>query len=316
MHTRFVTLALLALLARGARGDEFDRLEGRTLTALPTSSDSHARTALSFEDLGHLPRVLEGVRTGLLVVQTESGNLSAVLASGALRKPARTGGEPIPVVVLERFATFEVPGAVRRLAAGRNVLLFDTFEFDLETGQIVPEGQGGDVRFRNGGESGPRLEPVGAARLWTVERPLPVTPVGGQGPSPGRVVLPGDFAGRYHLDANGQWTGLLELEVGQRDVVTGRFRSDQTGQAYPVTGQAAFEAPNRIVFAVELPRTRLEFDGRLWSEGKGAMAGTVRLSNRDYGYFATREGQGLPSDPPGSTPTSDPAVAKPGPQAP
>jgi hypothetical protein len=108
-------------------------------------------------------------------------------------------------------------------------------------------------------------------------------------PSPGKTVVPADFAGSYHLDANGQWSGRLELKVDDASAVTGRFRSDQTGNSYAVTGRAAFETPHRIVFSIELPRSRLEFDGRLWTEGKHAIAGTVQLLNRDYGFYAVRD---------------------------
>src|SRR5204863_78764 len=68
------------------------------------------------------------------------------------------------------------------------------------------------------------------------------------------------------------------------------FRSDQTGTAYKVTGQVPPDTPNKILFSVQLPRARLEFDGRLWTDGKGAMAGTVSLSDREFGFFALREG--------------------------
>jgi hypothetical protein len=73
-------------------------------------------------------------------------------------------------------------------------------------------------------------------------------------------------------------------------VITGRLRSDQTGQSYPVTGQVAADHPEHVQFDVQLPRSRQEFDGYLWTEGKGAIAGTLRLLEREYGFFAIRDG--------------------------
>jgi hypothetical protein len=43
-------------------------------------------------------------------------------------------------------------------------------------------------------------------------------------------------------------------------------------------------------FAVEMPRVKLQFEGRLWTDGKGAMAGTGTMLDRTFGFFAIREG--------------------------
>jgi hypothetical protein len=42
--------------------------------------------------------------------------------------------------------------------------------------------------------------------------------------------------------------------------------------------------------AVKFPRSRGDFEGYLWTEGKGAMAGTFRLLDKTFGFFAVREG--------------------------
>ncbi len=289
--SRLTGFWLLLVVSVAARADDFERLEGKTLAEVAASPALETRARLTYADIGSLPRVLEAVRSTLILVKTEDGNLAPVLVDAALRKAKTLGETPRPVVVLARYATFEGPTASNRMAAGGNVVLFDGFEFDLDTGQVVPAGQGGDLAFRAGGdEVGPGLEPVGSARMWSFTRPpLDAVPAAAGTLSPGRQVVPGDFSGRYRVEANGQWSGLLELVVGERNVVTGRFRSDETGNAYAVTGQAAFEEPHRVLFAVELPRSRLEFDGRLWTEGKGALAGTVNLLGRDYGFYAVRE---------------------------
>lgn len=102
--------------------------------------------------------------------------------------------------------------------------------------------------------------------------------------------MPGDFAGRYRLFANGQWSGTLDLKVAAKGVVSGLFRSDQSGTTYPVKGQVSTNPPNKVEFAVEFPRSKQEYEGLLWVEGKGAMAGTTTLLDRAFGFFALREG--------------------------
>src|SRR4029077_16521256 len=98
------------------------------------------------------------------------------------------------------------------------------------------------------------------------------------------------FNGRYRLFANGQWSGMLTLQVAGDRTVTGRFRSDLNGTAYPVEGQVAADVPQKITFTVKYPRTKQEFEGLLWTEGKGAMAGTLTMLGRGFGFFAVREG--------------------------
>jgi hypothetical protein len=47
---------------------------------------------------------------------------------------------------------------------------------------------------------------------------------------------------------------------------------------------------NKLTLAVKFPRSRGEFEGYLWTDGKGAIAGTFRLNDRPFGFFAVREG--------------------------
>jgi hypothetical protein len=125
--------------------------------------------------------------------------------------------------------------------------------------------------------------------------------------TPGRAVRPGDFQGRFHLVADGQWSGLLELVVAGDGSISGRFRSEQTGGSYKVVGDLAADAPNRITFSVDFPRSRIEFDGRLWTEGKGAIAGTATLLDRTYGFVALREGGHLAAEGPNAVKLDAPA---------
>ncbi|MBX6312858.1 MAG: biopolymer transporter ExbD [Isosphaeraceae bacterium] len=289
---RLRTLALVLSLAATALADDFDRLEGPILAGIPASGDAQAHEQLTLAELGNLPSILPGLREPLLIAMTDQGNIARLIAIPAFRKPQGGQGEPIPILVLERFATFEGGPATTRLARGRDLILFDGFFFDLDSGQVVPEGQGGDLRFLAQGEQGPRLVAVGKAKLYTLSKsPFPSPAAAPRArPSTRGQVRPEDFAGRYHLFADGRWSGVLDLKVGERGVVTGRFRSDQTGASYPVTGHVAEGAPHQIRFAAQFPRSKLEFVGYLWTEGQGAMAGSATLLDHELGFFALREG--------------------------
>jgi hypothetical protein len=273
-----------------ALADDFDRLDGAALTSIPGRSDAKPHDRLTLAELGALPNLVRGVHSGLIVIKTDQGNLARVLAAPALRKPLQGEAEPVPVLLLERFATFETPRATTRLARGQDLMLFDGFRFDLDSGQVVPEGQGGDLQFLTSKPEGPRVESIGGAKMYTISS-SPIPPAErGTGPSPGREVRASDFNGHYRLFANGQWSGMLELKVDAEGVVGGSFRSDLQGTAYPVKGQVAADLPRRIQFTVKYPRSQHDFDGYLWTEGKGAMAGTVTLLDHPYGFFALREG--------------------------
>ena len=291
MRRQLAAIAALSALAAPAVADDFDRLQGRLLEAIAELPENDARDRLSLEDLSALPNILEGVRSPVLIVRTDQGNPCRLIAAPGFRPPPTASGnidaEPAPILILERFATFEAGGgtAPDRLASDDNVILFDGFRYDLDTGQVVPEGQGGDLVFKVDDAKGPLLEPIGSARLFTLAEPPPF-PENSEGPSPGPVA-PDDYDGRFELHADGTLSGLLELTIDGR-VVTGRFRSDESGRSFEVLGTVDAEPEPSIRFAILFPRTRHEFNGRLFSEGKAAMAGTVVMTDRERGFYAVR----------------------------
>ncbi|HEV3168648.1 MAG TPA: biopolymer transporter ExbD [Isosphaeraceae bacterium] len=273
-----------------ARADEFDSLEGQALASVPDRKGATPHARLTLAELGNLPPVLRGTRSGLVVVRTEQGNLARLLMVPAFRKPPGGQGEPIPVISVERFATYEAGKATTRPARGVDLLLFDGFQLDLDSGQVVPDGQGGDLQFLATGEGGPRVVALKGTTMYTLtDSPVPLATTL-PGPSAGRAVLPGDFAGRYRLFANGNTSGTLELSVDAKGAVTGQFRSDLNGAFYPVSGQVATDVPQKVTFRVTYPRSTNDFEGYLWTDGKGAMAGTVVMVEHPHGFFAIREG--------------------------
>ncbi len=235
------------------------------------------------------------MRSALVIVKTDEGNLAKLLVSPGLRK-GKPGAKPsplVPVLVVERFETLEATGYWSFKARGKEVVLFGEFPFDLDSGQVVPEGMGGDIVFTSAGGKGPRLVGLGESRISTFDRPVLPPAVAPGRPSSGRVVEAGDFTGSYHLIANGQWSGALEIQVKEGGEVTGRFRSDLNGSVYPVNGKIAAGKPQRVGFTIQFPRAEQVYDGLLWTEGKNVFAGTFTMLERPYSFVAVRDGAPL-----------------------
>ena len=283
-------LGLCGLAAPFAWGDEFERIEGEALAGVPRSKEATAQTELTVGAIDALPNLLRESRSALLVATTDQGNFTRMLVVPALRRAPGGARPPVPVLLIERYDTFDAGNLGTRLARGKDLILFSGFEIDLDTGQVVPEDQGGDLQFRTSGDGAPRLVVLGKAKLYTLAKAPLLESAATARPSVGRSVLPGDFAGRYRLFANGQWSGTLDLKVDDGGGVSGRFRSDLNGAGYPVSGQVAPDVPHRVAFRVKYPRTQQDYEGYLWSEGKGAMAGTLTMLDHVYGFFAIREG--------------------------
>ena len=291
MKIRVAALALsMALSAvHVAEAGEFDLYEGDVLVRVAQADGVARQASLSLQALDALPTVLSDTRAAFFVVKTGQGNYARVLATPALRKPAEEGGPPISVLVLDRFDTFEPGKSGSRLARGAALILFDGMPIDLDSGQVVPAGQGGDLEFRKRGDGGPVLKALGKSVILTLSRPLAKAPAA-TGPSAGKEVLPGDFGGRYRLFADGRWSGLLELHVAPDRQLTGRFRSEANGTSYAVAGQVSAESPQQATFTVKFPNTEQEYHAYLWTGGKNVLAGSFTMTDRTYGFFAPREG--------------------------
>jgi biopolymer transport protein ExbD len=287
-----ITLFLLLIPScpTPSQADDFDRLNGHTLARL--SRDSHARSspALSFRDLEALPRVLRDARSALLLVKTDQGNLGRMLVSPGFRKTPGAIVKLVPVLVVERFETFD---------AGS----FGGFRLDLDTGQVVPDGLGGDLLFNARGDEDGSLAVIPPAKLSTLDK-VPALPTPPSGlPSRGLTVVPADFSGRFQLSVNGQSAARLELAVDPAGAVSGTFQSESSGSVYPVSGNVDAQAPQKLGFSVKFPRSRQDFTGLLWSEGKNVLAGTASMLNRELSFIALREGAELRLAPDAVAPT-------------
>lgn len=282
---RFLILATTALGA--AHADDFDDLEGPTIISLADAATKPHRS-LSMESVVALPRVLRDSRAPLLIIKTDQGNLARVLISPGLRKSGGSDGKTTPVALVERFDTFELPGGNNRIASGRDVILFDGFGFDFDIGQVVPQGQGADIQFSAKGKAG-EIGAAADARIFTLQKPLESL-TDRNHPPRGRPVQPSDFSGRYRFVANGQWSGVLDLNADAAGAISGRFRSDSTGTSYRVTGEIGKRGSNAVDFTIQFPRSTMSVEAWLWTEGKAAMSGTATFLDRPYGFVAVRSG--------------------------
>ena len=140
-------------LATAASGDEFGRLEGPVLFDLASgaAADAHAAIDRSVSSR-RLPQVLRDERAALVIAKTDSGNLAKMLVSPGFRKlkPSEKDGPLVPVLVIERFETIDAGDRRSFKARGKDLTLFDGFQFDLDAGQVVPAGLGGDIVFVSG----------------------------------------------------------------------------------------------------------------------------------------------------------------------
>ncbi|WP_165230525.1 ExbD/TolR family protein [Aquisphaera insulae] len=287
--------AIVGLPLPAAIGDEFDRLDGGVLTTLLRDTKTRTTRSLGFRDMEALPAILRDSRSPLIVVKTDEGNPARLLIAPGFHKRKDAKGGLVPVLVIERFETFEGGGGAR-VARGRDLTLFPGFRLDLDSGRIVPEGLGGDLLFTARGEDDGSLAPIEPALLAIPEsRPGPPA-TAAAGPSAGKVVVPSDFAGKYRLVADGQWSGELTLQVEPAGAVSGSFLSDGTGSESPVSGKVEADGRPVVSFSIQFPRARQDFTGRLWSDGKNVLAGLFTMGHHESSFVAVREGANAPSD--------------------
>jgi hypothetical protein len=299
-----LVLAIRCILWIGdqsARGDEFDRIDGEVLRSCLRTSGTRTHAALGFRELEALPSVLRDSRSALFLIKTDQGNLARLLVSPGFRKrpspdnPPGPGlrGSHVPLLFVERFEVFDGANPSSRLVRGKDLMLFGGFQVDLDTGQVVPEGLGGDLLFTARGQDEGVVQGVGRVRLATLERP-PVLPPPAQGtPSGGRTVRPADVAGRFRLLANGQWSGRLDLAVDGSGGISGRFLSDASGSAFPVIGKLDPASSRKVQFSIQFPRTKQDYQGILWTEGKHVITGRMSMLDQDFGFLAIRDGYRL-----------------------
>ena len=185
-------------LTPAGRGDEFGRLVGPPLFDLVQRADAHGQTKLSIRAIEALPEVLRGERSAFVIVITDQGNMAKLLLSSGMRKRQGEGGKSdlVPVITMDRFETIDAGDRMSFKARGRDVILFVGFAFDLDSGQVVPEGFGGDIRLDRGRAQwsrppGPRDEQTLHLRQTAARRGIRTGPaIQRQGRAPDRFQWP------------------------------------------------------------------------------------------------------------------------------
>jgi hypothetical protein len=297
----------VALLAGPiGRADHFDDHGLKALQEVEKRSDARKLTRLSLGDLAGLPKVVQGApQSVLLVVRTDERNWSKLLvrAGGIRRKGA---AQPQSFLHIERLVTFSANPKRGVLADKRDVYLFDGFGIDLDIGQIVKKGDGDDLSFDAGpaAAKGPASEAMmeeGAQRwgplkgtvsasagvdLFAPTAPLvPASKASGRAKS-GGAVSPADYAGKYRLDVDGRFTGVLQLR-SEGGRLLGTFASDQTGAIYEASGAAGAPA-HHAELTINFPRTEMKLDARLFTRSRTRIAGTATMEENSFGFVADR----------------------------
>ncbi len=242
-------------------------------------------TEMSSGQAARLKRLGPGIVSPCVVVQTDSGAWTKALLSWGFRKAEP---KPIPVLLIERYVTYDRDRRNVAVARGKDVMLFPGFQFDFDIGQVVPAGVGGDVAF----DAKRRLIGLEGAKLYGLNGPT--LPPAGAGekydPNDHVGVKPADFAGNWRVDADGRWKGVWQISIDDEGNVQGQYLSDETQSTFPLRGKiASTELPHRLVFEVEFAAATQRYEMYIWTTDKSAMAGTTTLIDRKFGVYAVRE---------------------------
>ena len=164
-------------------------------------------------------------------------------------------------------------------------MLFPGFAYNFDIGQVVPEGQGEDIKC--GADA--LLEVVEPTKMFALNGSALPEPTASAQPAPAarEEVFPSDFAGKWRVRIDGRWEGRWDLKVDERRIF-GKFISDGTQSEYEINGRIAGLAHN-LKMDIELANTSQSIDAFLWTKDKSAMAGTVVIAERKVGFYALRE---------------------------
>lgn len=275
-------VAFLSLSAVVSAADVFDRHGPALVKRLAEEGEGIAQ--LTMNDASKLKPLAPSIGSPCLIVRTDDGGYSKVLAAWGLKKGKGTD-KPTPVLLIERYVTYRGDRPDLTSATGKDVMLFPGFGFNLDIGQVVPEGQGADLIFTAESELIPgenaKLVPLNGSKLPPADKATKHNPQDHEG------VVPEDFTGTWKLNADGRWLGELDLKLTENGRATGSFTSDESRNSYEVTGQTGSSTHN-VKLEVFLANTQLSIDGFLWTKDKSQMAGTVTMSGRKFGFVATR----------------------------
>lgn len=263
--------------------DIFDRHTSQVLEAAVQGQEAVEK--ISSGDAARLQTLGFGITNPCIVVKTNGGNYAKALVSWAFRKEENG---VTPVLILERFVTYNRERGDQTLAAKKNVMLFTGFGFNFDLGQVVPADQQPDIQF----SEKRTIVAVGKAKLFGLNGSALSEEVENAeyDPTAHEGVEPRDFNGVWKVNADGRWVGSWELEIGEGGRATGRYFSDDTRAAYPLKGRIA-GFPHRLLLEVELANAVQEFEVYLWTTDKSTMAGITTMIDRKFGVYAKRQAE-------------------------
>lgn len=274
-----VALGCLTTAAPISAADVFDR---HTPDILARSvRELEPLESLSMQQSARLKPLSPRSSSPCLVIKTAEGNWAKALVAWGFRK----GDKPIPVLIIERYVTYRGDLSGQAIAAGKDLVLFAGLGFDFDLGQVVPVGQGEEITLTADAVLTPQAD---AAMYVLPGSALPATPDAVR-PADRDGVLPQDFAGTWKVNADGRWRGEWELTVDERGRISGKHTSDDTKSAYDISGSTA-ALPHNAHLIIHLANAEQNVDAYLWTTDKSAMAGTVTLAGRTFGFFAVRQG--------------------------
>ena len=289
-----------------ARADHFDDHQLAALQSVETRSDATKAQKISLIELAGRPKTVQGApQSVLFVVRTDERNWSKLLVrAGGIRRKGSPA--PKPFLHIERLVTFSADPKRGVLADKRDVYLFDGFSIDLDLGQVVKKGDGDDLSFESAAiagkaaaekemmaEEGQRLGPLQGTTTASagVEVFIPATPLvpaarpGNRSKTTG-AITGADFVGKYRLDVDGRFTGVLQLR-SEGGRLAGTFASDQTGAVSQATGSLGVPA-QQMTLTIAFPRTDLKLDGRLFTRSRTKIAGSATMEENVFGFVAER----------------------------
>ena len=278
-RVQMLAIAVWGSTSALSAADVFDRHTTVWLEQVVSAAKPRARFAAADSvKLKPLSANLSG--TGV-VVKTDEQRLSKALVSWGFRKGSQG---PTPVVLLERFVSYR-KGSDQTTARGQTVMLFPGFQFDLDLGQVVPQGQGGDLQVTDDGA----LTTIGGAKLFALDGSQLPKKADSDTPDPNDHdgVLARDFSGRWSVNTDGRWRGEFKIAVDDQGRATGRFLSRKSRSEYPVSGRVVGNT-HRVKLTIQLESAAQTLDLWLWTSDKSAMAGTGEIGGRKFGAYAVR----------------------------
>lgn len=285
---RFCLLALAGLIfvdRPAVKADAFDRYINPVLAKAPGHQNVKQVKQLTADLLLDHEGVLPNTTAALIVVKTNDNRWAKMLVTSARQKIGDK--ESVPILLIERFATYKEGEERTVVAQGKNVQLYHGFHFNLDIGQVVPPDLGGDLRFV-ARDKNLFAEPLGKAHVFIVTKPLPeAAPKKGEKVVIGETFEPRYFNGTYQLFDDGRRSGKLVLKLENNNEISGDYYSDKDGKKYEVKGKIGAQ-PHSIQFAIKFPQTEQAFQGLLFTGDGKAMTGSSKLQERETGFYAVR----------------------------